>query len=134
MHFLRMKILSAGKTSSERAALSVARELGLEIGGRCLKSQDYHTCIAANCAASEATIILTKGQWPQVRTTRHIYRTPSPTGSVIMLDDYRSIPNTREWFRRDRVTVVHVTGHLPYTDSKNLLRAILQDVATVTVG
>lgn len=35
-----MKILAAGKTSSERAALSVARELGLEIGGQCRKGTE----------------------------------------------------------------------------------------------
>jgi len=40
-----MKILAAGKTSTERAALSVARDLGLDSGGRCAKGQDYSEAI-----------------------------------------------------------------------------------------
>jgi hypothetical protein len=126
-----MKILAAGKTSSERAALSIARELGLDTGGRCRKGGDYHDCVSANSAAAEATIVLTRSRYPQLRTTRHIHRTPSPASSDIMLTDHRSIPGCREWFRRDRVGVLHVTGHLPYSEAKQLLRAILQDFAKV---
>lgn len=124
-----MKILAAGKTSSERAALSVARELGLDWGGQCRKGQDYHECVAANSAAADATIVLTRSRYQQVRTQWHIHETPSPALSDVMLTDPRSIPGCREWFRRDRVKVLNVFGHLPYTDSKKLLRAILQDFA-----
>jgi len=126
-----MKIIAAGRTSSERAALSVACELGIESGGQCCKGQDYHDCVAANSAVSEATIVLTRSRYPQVRTQRYIHRTPSLASSDVMLSDHRSIPVCREWFRRDRVGVLYVTGHVPYSEAKAFLRAILQDVATV---
>ncbi len=99
-----MKILAAGKTSSERAALSVAWELGFETGGQCRKGQNYHDCVAANSAQADATIVLTRSRWPQVRTQRYVHRTPSPASSDVMLcDAAREIPACREWFRRDRV-------------------------------
>ena len=122
-----MKILAAGKTSTERTALSVAREFGLETGGQCRKGQDYHDCVAANTAASEATIILTKSRWPQLQTTRHIWRTTPPASGAIMLDDHRSIPGCREWFRRDRVSILHITGHVPFSEAKVFLRAVLNN-------
>lgn len=121
-----MKILAAGKTSSERAALSVARELGLDSRGQCRKGQDYHDCVAANSAKADATIVLTRSRYPQVRTQRYIHKTPSPASSDVILCDPRAIPGCREWFRRDRVEVLHISGHVPYSESKAFLREVLK--------
>ena len=123
-----MKILAAGKTSTERAVLSVARELGLEIGGRCLKGQNYHECVAANSANAEATIVLTRSRYPQVKTERYTHRTPSPAfGYLFLCNADREIPKCREWFCRDRVRVLHVTGHVPFSEAKKILWALLQN-------
>ena len=125
-----MKILAVGKTSTERAALSVARELGLETGGQCRRGQNYHDCVSANSAQADVTIVLTRSRWPQVRTQRYIHRTPSPASSDVMLcDAAREIPACREWFRRDRVGVLHITGHVPYSAAKVFLRAVLNSEA-----
>ena len=53
-----MRILSAGKTSAERAALSIARELGFPIEGRCPKGQDYLAAIQHNLRACDGTLEL----------------------------------------------------------------------------
>ena len=125
-----MKIVAAGKTSSERAALSVARELGLESEGQCRTGQEYHDCVSANSAQADATIVLTRSRYSQVRTQRYIHRTPSPASSDILLcNAAREIPACREWFRRDRVEVLHVTGHVPFSQAKVFLRAVLKDDA-----
>ena len=122
-----MKILAAGRTSTERAALSIARELGLDSGGRCLKGQDYRETITRSATEAQATISLTRSRHPQMRTLRPIFNAPSLAFGFAILRDKKAIADIREWFRRDRVEVVHVTGHVPYSEAKEFLREVLKN-------
>ena len=124
-----MKILAAGKTSVERAALSVARELGLDGGGRCAKGQDYRETVTRNATEAEATISLTRSRHPQMRTLRPIFQAPSLAFGFAILTDKKAIADIREWFRRDHVMVVHVTGHVPYTQAKEFLLGVFKNKA-----
>jgi len=59
-----MKILTAGKTSSKRAALLVARELGLPAEGRCCKTQSHLRSSQRNIKAADGTIHLSWSRAP----------------------------------------------------------------------
>jgi hypothetical protein len=119
-----MKILAAGKTSSERAALSVARELGLDTGGQCRKGQDYRETVTHNAAEAQATITLTRSRYPTARTTRPIFQAESYALGFAIINNKRAVAGIRRWFRRNRVNVVHITGHVPFTPSMKFLRSL----------
>lgn len=46
-------------------------------------------------------------------------------GFAIMRNE-KTIDYILEWFRRDGVTIVHVTGHVPFSQSKVFLRAVFK--------
>jgi hypothetical protein len=125
--FLRlMKILAAGKTSSERAALSIARELDLDMGGQCRKKQNYWEAVGLNTTEAQATISLTRSRYPTPRTMRLILQAESYAFGFAIMRNEKTIDYIREWFRRDGVTIVHVTGHVPFSQSKVFLRAVFK--------
>ena len=39
----------------------------------------------------------------------------------------QNIAAVRKWFRRDRIEVLHVTGHVPFSAAKEFLRAVLNN-------
>ena len=125
-----MKILSAGRTSVERAALSVARELGLPTEGRCPINQDYHTAVEHNVSAADGTLVLTWSRTPRfwVPTMYAILCSSKPSMGVAVRDQ-QYIEATHDWFRRDRIEVLHVTGHVSFSAAKVFLRAVLNDEA-----
>lgn len=121
-----MKILSAGKTSAERAALSVARELGLPTDGRCPKNQDYHAVIEHNVGVADGTLVLTWSRTPHFWSpTMHAILCSSKPSMGVAVRHQQDIKAARDWFRRDRIEVLHVTGHVQFSVAKDFLRAVL---------
>jgi len=90
-----MKILAAGKTSAERAVLSIARELGLDFGGRCRKGQDYREAVTRNTTLAEATISVTRSRYPTLRTTQPIFEATSYALGFAIINNERAVAGIR---------------------------------------
>ncbi len=124
------KIVSGGQTGVDRAALDVARELGLACGGWCPKgrkaedgtlpahyplletpSEDYAQRTAWNVRDSDGTLVLTQGE-PTGGTLQTIEEA-SHLGKpclVIELANPPSLSSVSAWVTAHRIKVLNVAG------------------------
>ena len=125
-----MKILAAGRTSAERAALSIARELELSIEGRGPKNQTHLQSIKHNVRDADGTLGLTWSGPPHSRSPviNAILRSPKPSMGVAVRHQ-GNVASVREWILRHKIKALHVTGHVPFTASKQFLRKVLNNGA-----
>ncbi len=124
------KIVSGGQTGVDRAALDVARELGLPCGGwiprgrraedgrlaaiypmRETESREYAPRTRLNVRDSDATLILTRGR-PTGGTalTAECARALGRPHLVVDLAGAIDLPAIREWLARHDVKVLNVAG------------------------
>ncbi len=119
----QMRILTAGRTSSERAAVAVARELNIPCAGRCSVSTRtaYLRCIARNARSADGTVVVTRHRFPLLRSPvmLAILRSPKPG-----LAGGMEVEITKKWIRRKRIRVLHITGHAPRRSTMQFLRAV----------
>ena len=124
------RIISGGQTGVDRAALDVALELGIPVGGWCpqgrraedgriprrypLKetpSSRYGQRTAWNVRDSDATLILTVG--PLTRGTAFTHKvthTYSRPVYVVDLAETRAISPVRRWLARHTVRTLNIAG------------------------
>ena len=120
----QMKILSAGQTSSERAAIAVARELNIPCSGLCRATTRtaYLRCIAWNASDADGTVVVTRSRLPRMR---------SPVMLAIWENSKRGLVGgmnvkfTRKWIRKKKIHLLHVTGTAPSRQTVQFLRAVL---------
>jgi hypothetical protein len=108
-----MKILSAGQTSTERAAMAVAGEL------RIPRDQ--------SADAADGILALTHSRPPRwkgpiMQIIDHHCDTPS---LVVAVRWPQLVWATREWIRRKRIRRLCIIGHAPYRESREFLRLVL---------
>ena len=124
------KIISGGQTGVDRAALDVARELGLPIGGWCPKgrraedgpidpsyplqetlSSSYPVRTEQNVLAADGTLILTRGR-PQGGTnlTRKLARGALRPYLLVDLSVGEAVHVVQEWGGRNNIEILNVAG------------------------
>jgi hypothetical protein len=124
------RIISGGQTGVDRAALDIARELGLPSGGWCPKgrraedgpinsaypleeteSSSYPVRTEKNVLDSDGTLILTRGK-PKGGTalTRRLARDASKPYLIINLFDEENPRIVLEWGRRNKISLLNVAG------------------------
>lgn len=122
-----IKILSAGQTSSERAAITVARELGIPCAGRCRAapgSAAYLRCITRNARCADGTIVVTRNRLPRMRSA--VMLAIWENSKVGLLGGVE-IEFTKKWIRRKRILKVLITGHAPMRQTVEYLRAVFDE-------
>ena len=147
-------IVSGGDTGVDRAALDVARSLGIACGGWCpagrvaddgrihrcyglaeTPSANYLQCTDWNVRDSDGTLILARGRLSggTLNTLRYAlqrYRKPALVLQVRRGNDLRRV---RSWLRRRHIRVLNVGGPREakrrgiYRQARALLSAILKD-------
>ncbi len=128
-----MKIVSGGQTGVDRAALDVALDLGLELGGWCPKnrwaedgpiphhyplnetrSEDVHVRTQRNVESSSATLVLTRGApMGGTRLTCEIaqsMRRPLLVVDLNETDDEDPVDTIVIWLKRVHPRVLNVAG------------------------
>ncbi|MGH7228520.1 MAG: putative molybdenum carrier protein [Nitrospiraceae bacterium] len=124
------KIVSGGQTGVDRAALDVARELGLPCGGWCPKgrkaedgpiapryplqetpSDDYAQRTAWNVRDSDGTLILTRGQPTEgTALTIEVAERQGKPHLVMDLNEQPDCATVRAWAIMHRIRVLNVAG------------------------
>jgi hypothetical protein len=124
------RIISGGQTGVDRAALDVALELGIAVGGWCPKgrraedgriqrryplretpSTRYAQRTAWNVRDSDATLILTLG--PLTRGTAFTHKLTHTYGRpmfVVDLAETRAVSPVRRWLNKHNVRTLNVAG------------------------
>ena len=125
------RIVSGGQTGVDRAALDVARELGLEHGGHCPRgrraedgripsryelqetaSAGYAERTGRNVEAADATLVLHRG--PLLGGTALTVRRARGAGRPVRTVDLGSLAGepgeTRLWLERESVRTLNVAG------------------------
>ena len=124
------KIVSGGQTGVDRAALDLAKDLGIEYGGWCPKGRrsedgiipdeyplketpgrDYEQRTEWNVRDSEGTLILTTGR-PEVGTAQSLetdQRLETPFNVVDLLAK-RNLASLQYWIDYEKITVLNVAG------------------------
>jgi hypothetical protein len=149
------KIVSGGQTGVDRAALDVARELGLPCGGWCPKGRraedgpidaryplqetpgdGYPQRTEWNVRDSDGTLILTRGE-PD-RGTRLTAELAQRYGKPLLVLDLAEEPDTakvRAWVEEHRIQVLNVAGPRAsscpgiYDQAARFLRKLLADAS-----
>jgi hypothetical protein len=131
----RFRVVSAGHTTTERAALVVARKSSIpyeKLRGsadrRGTKTSVYDAWLDRNFACSDGTLVLGLGQPPQRKGAidRAIGRHDDTPALWVAVKWDGNVPATRDWIRRKRIKVLHVTGNAPYRLSAEFLRQVLK--------
>jgi hypothetical protein len=125
-----IRIISGGQTGVDRAALDVARELGLPSGGWCPKgrraedgpidpsyplketgSSSYPVRTNRNVLDADGTLILTRGELKGgTALTRKLARAASRPYLIINLYDEENRQIVLEWGRRNKISLLNVAG------------------------
>ena len=124
------KIVSGGQTGVDRAALDVARELGLPCGGWCPKgrkaedgpialryplqetpSDDYAQRTVWNVRDSDGTLILTRGQPTEgTALTIELAERQGKPHLVLDLDAQPERASVRTWVTTHRIRALNIAG------------------------
>ncbi|MGH7204857.1 MAG: putative molybdenum carrier protein [Nitrospiraceae bacterium] len=124
------KIVSGGQTGVDRAALDVARELGLPCGGWCPKgrkaedgliarryplqetpSDDYAQRTVWNVRDSDGTLILTRGQPTEgTALTIEVAERQGKPHLVMDLNEQPDRATVRAWAIMHRIRVLNIAG------------------------
>jgi hypothetical protein len=124
------KIVSGGQTGVDRAALDVARELGLPCGGWCPKgrkaedgpiahryplqetpSDDYVQRTVWNVRDSDGTLILTRGQPTEgTALTIEVAERQGKPHLVMDLHEQPDHSTVRAWITTHRIRVLNIAG------------------------
>lgn len=126
-------IITAGRTTAEQAAITVARESGIKCEvvrprRRGLDRRGYRKCLQHCSADADGSLVLGNTVPPCSADAEAVLEANKPSSRIatkVALMFPTGATDTRAWIRNHKIKKLHVTGTAPKAMAAKFLRTVL---------